>query len=145
VVHPGVAGSATTRVARGRIAAETMWDDGQAGGAGGGGISVVFPVPAYQLDARIPVSANPGGHSGRGVPDICGKADPDTGYAVRVDGQTMTIGGTSVVAPLWAGLIALFNQSWGPASSTRSSPPAPWLFQACSSSRTRSGSGDSDQ
>ncbi len=42
----------------------------------------------------------------RGVPDVCGDADPATGYDVRVDGQNTVIGGTSAVAPLWAGLIA---------------------------------------
>jgi kumamolisin len=36
-----------------------------------------------------------------------------TGYRVRVDGIDTVIGGTSAVAPLWAGLIALLNQSLG--------------------------------
>jgi kumamolisin len=111
--HALACGGTRLEVAGGRIAAETVWDDGKAGGAGGGGISVVFPVPTYQQDARIPVSANPGGTSGRGVPDVCGNADPGTGYSLRVDGQAMTVGGTSAVAPLWAGLIALFNESLG--------------------------------
>jgi kumamolisin len=97
----------------GQIITETAWDDGTGGGAGGGGVSVVFPVPSYQQNANIPQSANPGGTTGRGVPDIAGDADPDTGYKVRVDGETMTVGGTSAVAPLWAGLIALLNQSLG--------------------------------
>ncbi|HXR20944.1 MAG TPA: S53 family peptidase [Acidimicrobiales bacterium] len=97
----------------GRIIAETAWNDGTGGGAGGGGVSVVFSVPPYQQDANIPQSANPGGTTGRGVPDIAGDADPGTGYKVRVDGETMTIGGTSAVAPLWAGLVALLNQSLG--------------------------------
>ena len=97
----------------GQIITETAWDDGTGGGAGGGGVSVVFPVPPYQQNANIPQSANPGGTTGRGVPDIAGDADPDTGYKVRVDGETMTVGGTSAVAPLWAGLIALLNQSLG--------------------------------
>ncbi|HUZ70467.1 MAG TPA: S53 family peptidase [Candidatus Saccharimonadales bacterium] len=95
------------------IAAETVWNDGPGQGAGGGGISDVFPVPDYQRHASIPPSANPGAHVGRGVPDVCGDADPDTGYTVRVDGQTIPIGGTSAVAPLWAGLIALLNQGLG--------------------------------
>jgi len=30
-----------------------------------------------------------------------------------VDGQNLVIGGTSAVAPLWAGLLALINQSLG--------------------------------
>ena len=42
-----------------------------------------------------------------------GDADPATGYVVRVDGQEFVIGGTSAVAPLWAGLIALMNQKLG--------------------------------
>jgi kumamolisin len=44
------------------------------------------------------------------VPDVAGNADPDTGYNVQVDGQQIVVGGTSAVAPLWAGLIALLNQ-----------------------------------
>ena len=47
----------------------------------------------------------------RGVPDVAGDADENTGYVVRVDGSDTVIGGTSAVAPLWAGLIALINQS----------------------------------
>ena len=44
---------------------------------------------------------------------MAGDADPATGYFVRVDGQEFVIGGTSAVAPLWAGLIALLNQKLG--------------------------------
>jgi kumamolisin len=44
---------------------------------------------------------------------VAGDADPVSGYQVRVDGQTMVIGGTSAVAPLWAGLIALNNRQNG--------------------------------
>jgi len=51
-----------------------------------------------------------GSQSYRGVPDVSGNADPETGYDVLVDGQQMVIGGTSAVAPLWAGLIALLCQ-----------------------------------
>ena len=61
----------------------------------------------------VPVSANAGGHKGRGVPDVSGDADPATGYRVRVDGEEFVIGGTSAVAPLWAGLVALMNQKLG--------------------------------
>ena len=61
----------------------------------------------------MPPSANPDGRAGRGVPDVCGDADPDTGYTVRVDGEATTVGGTSAVAPLWAGLVALLNQALG--------------------------------
>jgi kumamolisin len=112
---PHALGCGGTRldITDGTIASESVWNDGPGNGAGGGGISDVFAVPDYQHDASIPPSANPGGRVGRGVPDICGDADPDTGYAIRVDGQTIPIGGTSAVAPLWAGLIALLNQGLG--------------------------------
>ncbi len=40
---------------------------------------------------------------------MAGDADPSTGYTVRVDGASYVYGGTSAVAPLWAGLIALAN------------------------------------
>ena len=49
----------------------------------------------------------------RGVPDVCGDADPETGYDVRIDGTDTVIGGTSAVAPLWAGLIARINAAKG--------------------------------
>ena len=49
----------------------------------------------------------------RGVPDVAGDADPATGYDVRVDGSDTVFGGTSAVAPLWAGLIARINASKG--------------------------------
>ena len=47
------------------------------------------------------------------MPDIAGDADPATGYQVTSDGSSFTVGGTSAVAPLWAGLIALLNQGLG--------------------------------
>jgi kumamolisin len=100
-------GSGTT------ISSEVVWNDEPSGGATGGGISAVFPVPSYQSGAGVPPSANPGGGTGRGVPDVAGDADPQTGYQVLVDGQSLVVGGTSAVAPLWAGLIALINASLG--------------------------------
>ena len=90
---------------------ETVWDSG--GGATGGGISAQFPVPSWQASAQVPPSANPGGETGRGVPDVAGDADPSTGYAIYGGGATQTVGGTSAVAPLWAGLVALCNQALG--------------------------------
>ena len=95
-------------------ATETVWDElAQGGGASGGGVSDIFSLPAYQVGAHVPPSANPGGHVGRGVPDVSGDADPQTGYHVRVDGQDTVIGGTSAVAPLWAALVARLNQALG--------------------------------
>ena len=103
----------TSLVASGNaIASEVVWNDGPSS-ATGGGISDIFPLPSYQSSAHVPPSANPGSRIGRGLPDVAGDADPDTGYQVRVDGQNLVFGGTSAVAPLWAGLIALCNQKLG--------------------------------
>jgi kumamolisin len=95
------------------IAAESVWNSGGQGGASGGGISDTFAPPTWQLSAGLPPSVNGGGRVGRGVPDVAGDADPATGYRIEVDGRQLTIGGTSAVAPLWAGLIALLNEGLG--------------------------------
>ena len=96
------------------ITSETVWNElSDNEGATGGGVSDVFPLPSYQSAAGVPASANPGHKVGRGVPDVAGDADPTTGYTTLVDGQSGVIGGTSAVAPLWAGLIALINESIG--------------------------------
>ena len=93
------------------VTREVVWNDGP-DSATGGGISDVFGLPTWQANAGVPPSINDQ-HVGRGVPDVAGNADPQTGYKVHVDGQDTVIGGTSAVAPLWAGLIALINQQRG--------------------------------
>jgi kumamolisin len=97
----------------GAITSESVWNDGPQGGAGGGGISDYFPLPPWQAKSGIPPSINAGGRAGRGLPDIAGNADENTGYQVRVDGVDTVIGGTSAVAPLLAGLFALINEKLG--------------------------------
>jgi len=90
---------------------ETVWNDGSTGGATGGGVSDVFALPSWQASAGVPDRS--GGGPGRGVPDVAGNADPDTGYRVRVDGQSAVYGGTSAVAPLWAALVCRLAQDAG--------------------------------
>jgi kumamolisin len=99
-------GGTSLQSARGAITNEVVWNDGTKGGATGGGYSDQFPLPAWQANAKI----KPPARSGRGVPDVAGNADPETGYSVLVDGKALVIGGTSAVAPLWSALIALLNQ-----------------------------------
>ena len=112
--HALACGGTSIRVSGNAITAESVWNDGAAGGAGGGGVSTVFALPAWQEGLIVTLTA--GGTSGlakRGVPDVSGDADPDTGYQVRIDGTNTVIGGTSAVAPLWAGLIARINGAKG--------------------------------
>jgi len=109
--HALACGGTTLRAGQAGIISETVWNDGAAGGATGGGISSFFAAPSWQtgLSAQqtggtlVPLAM-------RGVPDVAGDADPETGYGVRIDGTDTVIGGTSAVAPLWAALIARINQ-----------------------------------
>lgn len=94
------------------IASEQAWNELASNeGATGGGVSENFALPSFQKSANVPKAPN--GFVGRGVPDVAGDADPGTGYNVMVDGQQTVIGGTSAVAPLWAGLLARINESLG--------------------------------
>jgi kumamolisin len=99
-----------------QITAESVWNElFQSEGAGGGGISELFTKPPYQSGVTVPPSINPPHRIGRGVPDVCAVADPETGVVImNVDGQNLEpIGGTSAAAPLWAALIARLNQGLG--------------------------------
>ncbi len=90
---------------------ETVWNDnpGQTNGEGtGGGYSTIFPVQSFQVG----VPTAPAG-TGRMVPDVAADADPDTGYSVFVHGAETVVGGTSAVAPLYAGLFAAFGKKLG--------------------------------
>src|SRR4029077_15134680 len=80
-------------------------------------VSAYFAAPAGQAGTKA--THKTGAASAltmRGVPDVAGNADPSTGYDVRIDGTNTVIGGTSAVAPLWAGLIARLNQRRGTAA-----------------------------
>jgi kumamolisin len=94
---------------------ETVWNDnpGETDGEGtGGGYSTVFPVQAFQIGAPPPPAGTTAG-TGRMVPDVSGDADPETGYNMFVHGSATVVGGTSAVAPLYAGLFAAFGTKLG--------------------------------
>jgi kumamolisin len=106
-------GGTRLNVANGSVQSEVVWNElAKQEGATGGGVSRFFALPSYQNSAGVPPHPETK-FVGRGVPDVSGDADPETGYSVLVDGQSSVIGGTSAVAPLWAGLIALLNQQLG--------------------------------
>jgi kumamolisin len=105
-------GGTTLQASNDQIVNETVWNDQSSGGGStGGGVSDVFPLPSWQGGFDVPEPTNQNG--GRGVPDVSGDADPNTGYNVLVDGETAVFGGTSAVAPLWAALVALINEQTG--------------------------------
>jgi len=105
-------GGTKLEIKNGKVGSEVVWNGEPKGGATGGGISDFFPLPDYQKKAKVPASLS-SKFKGRGIPDVCGNADPVTGYKVVVDGTSTYFGGTSAVAPLYAGFIALINQQKG--------------------------------
>lgn len=87
---------------------ETVWnnDPGNPDGEGtGGGYSKFFALQSWQIGAPF--------GPGRMVPDVSANADPDTGYIIVVHGSQTVVGGTSAVAPLYAGLFAAFGKKLG--------------------------------
>jgi kumamolisin len=95
--------------------AETVWNDnpGETNGEGtGGGYSTLFPVQTFQIGAP-PAPAGSTAGAGRMVPDVAADADPNTGYEIVVHGSQTVVGGTSAVAPLFAGLFASFGTKLG--------------------------------
>jgi len=91
------------------ITSEVVWNNAS-NQTSGGGISDKFGVPTYQNTANLPPSANQGSGAGKGVPDVAGHA---ASYSIFFFGNTISAFGTSAVAPLWAGLAALMNQTLG--------------------------------
>jgi hypothetical protein len=97
-------------------ATEVVWNDKY--GAGGGGISSIWQMPAWQQGFGVINSYSTGatcgaspGNDCREVPDVSANADPAHGYVIYSQGQWTVIGGTSAAAPLWAALIAYQNQA----------------------------------
>lgn len=85
---------------------ETVWNNGLGNGAGGGGVSVVWPIPSWQANVSTASS-----NTHRNVPDVSLNADPNTGYAIYYNSQWTIFGGTSCAAPLWAAFTARVNQA----------------------------------
>jgi subtilase family serine protease len=106
-------GGATLHVDAGgkRTEADSAWGGTGAAGAGGGGLSKVFPRPAFQNGVRSVV----GNH--RGVPDVSMNASGESPVLTwqSFDGSgepgwQLTYG-TSESAPLFAGIVALADQA----------------------------------
>ena len=107
-------GGTSLKASSSSIASEVVWNDGSEGGATGGGVSSFFALPTWQSGLQTTgASGVTAALTKRGVPDVSGDADPDTGYSVLIDGTNTVIGGTSAVAPLWSGLLARINQLAG--------------------------------
>ena len=100
--HVTGCGGTTLTASGSAISKEVVWS------GSGGGVSTQFSLPTWQTGLKATTSKGAASVLAmRGVPDVCGNADPASGYNVSVDGQSEVVGGTSAVAPLWAALTAV--------------------------------------
>lgn len=110
---------------------ETGWHDqgvgDYLGDGSGGGESVEQPLPSYQAFT---------GAARRLVPDVAADADPQSGLRIYVGsaGGWSTAGGTSLAAPLWAGMLASALSSRGRATGLGNILPA--LYASASDPNT---------
>jgi Pro-kumamolisin, activation domain/Putative Ig domain len=130
--QPFVTGVGGTHVnSLGPRPSESVWNDGPAVGATGGGVSTFWKMPNYQSGAPSFLHVINGASSGsicgtssgdcREVPDVSADSDPGTGYVIYWNGDGaggvtaprgwQVVGGTSGAAPAWAALVALANAS----------------------------------
>jgi hypothetical protein len=89
--------------------AQTLLPGVSTAAAGDGGVDTARPIPPYQSDyGLVPTSVNPGGQTGRGLPDVSANAGGNMFYLVPTPDMvgTQADDGTSAAAPLWASLMA---------------------------------------
>ena len=84
---------------------EQAWFDGPLSQGTAGGVSALFERPPWQAGVNV---REGGGR--RLTPDISAVADPFTGVKIVFGGNEIVGGGTSLSAPLWAGIAAVVNQ-----------------------------------
>jgi cellulose 1,4-beta-cellobiosidase len=87
---------------------------------GGGGVSVEWSIPAYQMPLATAAAATAGSKvstTHRNLPDVAFTADPSTCYSfyMSIPGQAGWYGfwGSSLAAPIWASFISLVNEKLG--------------------------------
>ena len=114
-----VGGTSLTLAARtGNVSDETGWQ------GSGGGHSIFFPRPAYQVGRGVVAGTD------RLVPDVSAAADPETGALIVIHGLPTQIGGTSSTRPVWAGLLRPDGTRLAPRPASR-----PCRFSTRSSTR----------
>ena len=102
-----VGGTALSTDRNGRWLAEQAWVDSPLSQGTSGGVSALFPRPAWQN--HVSAARDPD-QSHRLTPDVAAVADPMTGVRIRFDGQDLVGAGTSQSAPIWAALTTIMNQ-----------------------------------
>jgi uncharacterized repeat protein (TIGR01451 family) len=120
-----VVGGTTLTMNNGSYQSERVWNwrsDGTGTNASSGGVSSVYPLPAWQQG--VSMANNQGSTLYRNTPDVALTADGIE--VVYNNGTGGIVGGTSAAAPLWAGLAALINQQ----AAANGRPPVGFLNPA---------------
>ncbi len=103
-----VGGTTLSTDAKGQWVSEETWVDYAMQQGTGGGISAVFTRPAWQSGLSVQQDTQNPPH--RLTPDVSAVADAVTGMLIRYDNKWVIMGGTSLAAPMWAGMAALMNE-----------------------------------
>ena len=100
-----VGGTSLSTTKDGTWIAEQAWYDVPILHGTGGGVSALFDRPQWQEQLDV------GKGAGRRLtPDVSAVGDPETGVKIVFQQSISTGGGTSLAAPLWAGMAAILNQ-----------------------------------
>ena len=100
-----VGGTTLSTDDRGGWLAEQAWFDSPLSQGTAGGVSALYKRPEWQ--AALNTSR---GQDRRLAPDIAAVADPFTGVKIVFNQQVVAGGGTSLAAPIWAGITAVMDQ-----------------------------------
>jgi len=109
---------------------ETAWFDSPLSQGTAGGVSALYDRPAWQAGVKLDQGAGR-----RLTPDISAVADPFTGVKIVFNQQVVVSGGTSVSAPLWAGIAAVINEYLTQRGATALGDLNPLLYRAAEGAR----------
>jgi subtilase family serine protease len=99
-----VGGTSLSITTNGAYEGETAWNDTLEQMGGGGGLSVDYARPVWQIGPGV---ANQFSNGMRQLPDVAAAADPWSGWDTYTGGAVTVAGGTSAATPFWAASMAL--------------------------------------
>jgi subtilase family serine protease len=105
-----VGGTSLSLTTTGAYVGETAWDDTLEQMGGGGGLSIDFNRPAWQVGPGV---ANRFSTGMRQLPDVAAAADPWSGWDTYTGGAMTVAGGTSAATPFWAASMAVVAEYAG--------------------------------
>ena len=102
-----VGGTSLSVAASSAYQRETAWEDTLEQAGGGGGLSLDYARPSWQVGPGVD---NQFADDKRQLPDVSANADPWSGWAIYTGGALQAAGGTSAATPFWAAATALIAQ-----------------------------------